>query len=298
MSGFWQLASGSPPPNTATRLVVKGPRANGSLEIERDYSTGVVLERYRVDAPPIASELEARRAGDTLVLDIPGVQSRGAAPSLPNREETWSIGASGELIIDVADRFGNAPAARSRLTFTRRIASAKPGENLVANGDASRGRAHWSFVGKGSVDVRDGNPCFVLSNLSLVLQTVLLPENAPGQYLVAIGAGANQRIGPSITGKANLYGILAPADGSKYLGYMQGQQMLADSPEPNRWVKMSGIYPVPPSTAYVGFRLGQGSARGVEPDGSKSCFDDVGLYLFPTEADARSFVGQWKGRSR
>lgn len=197
----------------------------------------------------------------------------------------------------MTDRFGSGPPVRSRLTYRRVVASARPGENLVANPDASRARADWGFFGDAKVEACDGDPCFVIRNHGSISQTVLLPDGAMGQYLVAIGSGASERVEATITGKPYLYGLIGIADGSRFVGYMQGQQLRAESPVTNRWVTMSGVFQLPNGAARIAFQLNQAQARNFPQNGSAARFDDVGLYLFPSETEAREFGDRWKGRA-
>jgi hypothetical protein len=241
----------------------------------------------------------ARWTGSTLVLIKPGRGSSGAAPRTPDREETWSIGADGALHVDVTVRFGSAAAPASHLVYQRvPLPEGRAGENLLDNAAADRGARDWLAIGDAKIEACDGDPCFVVRNKGSFHQTVLLPSRAVGKYLVMIGAGSSERINPdrSITGQAYLYGMLAIADGSRYLAYLQG--MRADSPAPNTWVTMSGIFPVPNGAARVSFQLNQAEARGSPQNGSAARFDDLGCYLFTTDADARAFVAEWRGRSR
>jgi len=53
---------------------------------------------------------------------------------------------------------------------------------------------------------------------------------------------------------------------------------------------MWGIFRVPDGTGAVRFFLNQALRNSVPHNGSAARFDDVGLYLFPTEKAARSFV--------
>ena len=66
--------------------------------------------------------------------------------------------------------------------------------------------------------------------------------------------------------------------------------MLGRSTFANEWVKMSGIFKVPEGASKIRFFLNQGLGRGVERDGSAARFDDVGLYIFPTEEEAKAFA--------
>jgi len=296
VAGVWRLVSTSVPPNTAPKLTVTGPSPNGMLRIERGYATELVTDVHRVDLPPLGAEFQAKRVGNTIVLVLPGQVSRGAAPSTPNREEAWSVNDANELTIDVTDRFGNGPPARSRLTYRRVRPSARSGENLVANPDASQGRADWTFFGDANVDRCDGDPCFVIRNHSSIDQTVFLPDEAAGRYLVAIGSGASERVDATITGKPYLSPLIQNASG-RIVGAIQAQKLRGESPVANTWVTMSGVFRLPDGAVRIGFGLRQAENRNFPQNGSAARFDDLGLYLFPSEAEAHAFVDRWKGRA-
>ena len=297
VAGVWRLVSTSVPPNTAPKLTVTGPGINGMLSIERAYATELVTDVHRVDLPPLGAESAAKRVGNTIVLALPGQLSRGAAPSSPDREETWSINEANELTIDVTDRFGSGPPTRARLTYKRLLPSALPGENLVANPDASRARADWTFFGDARVEACDGDPCFVIRNHGTISQTVFLPDGPAGRYLVAIGSGASERVDAAITGKPYLSPMIQLASGRIVGAPLQGQKLRGESPVANVWVTMSAVFLLPDGAVRVGFGLRQAQHRDFPQNGSAARFDDVGLYVFPSEAEARGFVDRWKGRA-
>ena len=184
----------------------------------------------------------------------------------------------------------------ARFVDWRVVPGASRGVNLLENSDGSAGGAGWWPTGDARVENCGGNPCFAVRNRGAFHQKVLLPADAEGQYLVAIGSGANERIGESITDNGHLYGLFGTADGFLFVGYLQGQSMRAESSEPNVWVKMSGIFPIPAGAAQVKLDLSQAEARGVPRNGSAARFDDVGLFVFAAESEARDFIARWKSR--
>lgn len=240
--------------------------------------------------------IEARQVGDALVLTRPGRAQRGAGPATPERQESWSVDVAGRLRIEVIDRWPGGTPVRAETVYERVVPSASRAVNLLENADGNAGGAGWWPTGDARVENCGGNPCFAVRNRGAFHQKVLLPTGAEGQYLVAIGSGANERIGESITDKGRLYGLFGTADGFLFVGYLQGQSMRAESSEPNVWVKMSGIFPIPAGAAQVTFDLSQAEARGVPRSGSAARFDDVGLFVFATESEARDFIARWRSR--
>lgn len=57
-----------------------------------------------------------------------------------------------------------------------------------------------------------------------------------------------------------------------------------------RWTLLWGIFRVNPGTRRVSFFLQQSMQRGINA-GAVTRFDDLGLYILPTEHDARRLVG-------
>jgi hypothetical protein len=66
--------------------------------------------------------------------------------------------------------------------------------------------------------------------------------------------------------------------------------MLSSATSVGEWVKMWGIFKVPEGTGRIRFFLNQALRQGVPHNGSAARFDDLGLYLFPTEEEAKSFA--------
>ena len=166
--------------------------------------------------------------------------------------------------------------------------------NLLKNPNADLKSQSWRSHGEAAVEpCLADNSCFVVRNGGYFLQDVALPEGAAGQYALLIGRGASERINAdgAITGLPYLHGymMLAGTNG-RILEYLQGQNMLTSPSHKNQWVTMSGIFPVPEGAKTIRFFLNQALRNGVPHNGSAARFDDLGLYLFATEAEARSFV--------
>ena len=173
------------------------------------------------------------------------------------------------------------------------ISASAQSDNLLQNPSADLNGQFWQVKGEATVEEVSGNHCFVVRNGGSFRQDVTLPRGAAGQYVVFIGRGSSERVNAdgSVTDLPYLYGyMLAEGEGRKerILDYLQG--MLGRSTFANEWVKMSGIFKVPEGASKIRFFLNQGLGRGVERDGSAARFDDVGLYIFPTEEEAKAFA--------
>lgn len=171
-------------------------------------------------------------------------------------------------------------------------------DNLLQNPKADLGAERWRVVGQVDVEEANGNRVFVVRNGGYFLQDVALPEGSAGRYALFIGRGSSERVNSdgAITGLPYLYGyMMAPGrpDAGHVLAYLQGQRMLGRAAFAGDWVKMWGIFRVPEGTGTIRFFLNQALRRGVPHNGSAARFDDVGLYLFQTEAEARSFAANY-----
>ena len=295
-AGRWQLTTEKAPPEAALALLISEPTPSQRILVERHLKDGVQSESYSMEPNPPPFVHEAKWAGPALILIKRGYASRGAAPSTPDHQEMWSIIADDVLHIAATDALPGAAATTVRLAYRRVRPVLRPGENLLDNSAADRAGAGWLSVGDARIEPCDGNPCFVVRSPGGFTQTILLPTEAAGHFIVMIASGASERIDPSgsITGLPYLHGTVATPDGTRFLTYLQG--MAARTKTPNAWVTMAGVFRVPPGGARVYFRLGQAGARGVPQNGSVARFDDLGFYLFPTEAAARAFVASWSGR--
>ena len=176
------------------------------------------------------------------------------------------------------------------------VAVSNAQSNLLQNSDADRQSDSWRTYGEATIEACGlNNPCFVVRNGGYFLQDVVLPAGAAGQYALFVGRGASERINAdgAITGLPYLYGYMMAGTNGRILDYLQGQNMLLSPTRENEWVTMSGIFRVPEGSNTIRFFLNQGLRNGVPHNGSAARFDDVGLYLFATDQDARTFA---KGR--
>jgi hypothetical protein len=184
------------------------------------------------------------------------------------------------------------------LAATAIVANAQS-RNLLQNPNANVGAELWRAFGQATIEPSIGNnPCFVVRNGGYFIQDVTLPENAMGQFVAFVGRGSSERINDdgAITDLPYLYGYMLESgtpQGAKVLDYLQGQQMLASTNVRDEWVNMSGVFQVPEKATRIRFFLSQALRRGVPHNGSAARFDNLGLYLFKTEADARAFVNQY-----
>lgn len=83
---------------------------------------------------------------------------------------------------------------------------------------------------------------------------------------------------------------------NKFNGYINGQQLLFKPKKPGEWGMAWGIFKIPPQTGYAWLLLQQ--ADGHKPqDGSAARFDDVGIYIFNQEAEAKDFIKKFQEKA-
>jgi hypothetical protein len=166
--------------------------------------------------------------------------------------------------------------------------------NLLNNPAADRSLAGWLPYGSVGVELCDGDPCFVLRDRGSLQQSIELPRDSGGRFLVIIGSGWTERLHETaITGLPYLYGSVL--QGRRIIAYFQGQQMRARPAATRVWVPMFGIYQVPEGGGMLTVRASLAEARGVPQNGSAARVDDLGCYVFATAEEARAFVAAWSG---
>jgi hypothetical protein len=289
-SGRWTLVSAEPGAPAGLLFAASGP---DTFWVERHLADGVIGRNYTTD--PSRPGLAAAWGGATLVLLERGNGGTGAAPPTPDREEQWSLDAAGRLHVAIFVAYPRAQPVRTQLIYERTATrSGESGENLLDNPNADLATFDWQRTADATVEPCDGNPCFVVRNRGEFRQTILLRSEASGRFVVFVGSGWAERVEPNaITGLPYLYGVAAAR--GRILDYFQGQHMLGRSAGPGQWVAMSGVFQVPPGTERLAFQANIAEARGTPQNGSAARFDDLGCYLFTTEAEARAFISKWRG---
>jgi hypothetical protein len=270
------------------------------MSVERRFGDGARYANFIVviGRPHVELLSDALLLDGSLVLKMPTAVLVTIPPG-GSHEEVWRITADDALVVEVTDEgIGRAPA-RSRVTYRRvpRPASVPPSQNLLENAAADRGKTFWFLSGDARIDAGGGNPCFAVRNGGSFHQTVILPADAAGKYLVMIGSAATERVNPDggITGLPSLYGLVGAEDGMRIVGHLQG--MLGRPTVTDSWIVVSGVFRIPDDAHHLTFQLNQASARGVPHNGSAVRYDDLGAYIFATEIEARTFASGWRGRS-
>jgi WD40 repeat protein len=168
-------------------------------------------------------------------------------------------------------------------------------QNLVKNPDAGRAAPSWETKGEVSIDTGDpGNHLFIIRYGGMFRQDVPIGEST-GRYVLLIAWASSERVNPGDdqTGYPYLYGyFLDSADKNKINAYLKGEQMLLSPNTADEWGLIYGIFQVPENTGSVRFFLQQADGRSPQ-DGSAARFDQPGVFLFDSEAEAIQFVDKY-----
>jgi hypothetical protein len=305
--GRWRLADrGLTTLPVVDDLIVTATESSRTLSVEQRLPEGARWVRYTiaghvsVGGRPLpynrAFPNIARWRRDGLLLEA-GAAVRARSTPGAIYEEVWSIAGTDVLAVDITTRsFGGVPTT-VRLNYRRLPRPAlTPPANLVENAAAEVGVAPWSHSGEAAIEACDGDPCFTVRNRGSFSQTILLPREIPGRYLVIIGSGFSERfnVDGSGTGLPYLYALVTARDGVRITAHLQG--MRARPSGPTEWVTMSGVFRMPDDSDVLTLQLHQASVKDIPQNGSAARFDNIGVFAFPTEQEARTFVESWRGR--
>jgi hypothetical protein len=168
-------------------------------------------------------------------------------------------------------------------------------QNLVRNGDASAGLNAWDSRGPVTIEGTGPGIHFVVTNEGRLTQVIDLPASATRQFVAVVGRGAGDRVHPdgSITGLPSLSGQFGDVSGTHFFGELFGYQMVARPPRAGVWVVMGNAFQIPDGTRRLFLHLQQAARQADPRTGAAARFDDIGVFLFPTEAQARALIADW-----
>lgn len=170
--------------------------------------------------------------------------------------------------------------------------------NLLKNPSGDEGSEHWRAFKDAKVEqCPTGGRCFVLRGGGYFTQEVAIPKDAVGQYALLIGRTYSGRTSTdgAITVLPSLYGYMMNSgdpSGGRIYAYLSGQQMTGSANSLNYWTQLWGVFRVKPGTGRISFFLRQSIKEDSGYNGAVTRFDDLGLYIFPAESQARAFVSQ------
>jgi hypothetical protein len=179
------------------------------------------------------------------------------------------------------------------------VAVSAQSKNLLQNPNAEQGLLYWRAYGKATVaECSTASTCFVLGNDDYILQDVPIAKEHVGWFAVLIGRATSESLKPggNVVGWPSLYGYMMDPGNSTsgyVYEYLQEQNMDGQPKASGEWIKLWGIYKVPEKTGRIRLFLHPGCKTAKTPDGCTSRFRDAGIYLFSSEAEAKSFVSQY-----
>lgn len=165
-------------------------------------------------------------------------------------------------------------------------------KNLVKNPYGTQNLQYWQNNGDVFIEMdEDANPYFVIRYSGKIWQEVPIPE-ATGRWALLIAWASSERINQDgdQTGLPYLYGaMMSRKDKNRSQAYLQGQEMILSLRKPNEWGIIWGVFQVPGDTGAIQLFMQQADGRTAQ-DGSAARFDEPGVFLFDTEAEAKDFV--------
>ena len=167
--------------------------------------------------------------------------------------------------------------------------------NLVRNGGASQSATDWSPFRQATIEGEGPAAHFVIRNSASFSQNITLPTDAAGRFLAFVARGTSDRVNAdySITGLPYIYGLFGSRERGRIAGYLTSDTMRGRPQKPGEWVVMWGVFRVPDDAVDLTIRLSQAERKGDPQNGSAARFDDVGLFLFETEGQARALAADW-----
>lgn len=229
---------------------------------------------WRASPPPLPA------AGESEETDV-----EEAAPTETPADETDEEAAPEE------DGEAEPAAGPEFLAFEKR-------PNLVKNPSANRGTRDWQPEGEAAVDrTDDGDPYFSVRNGGTFRQVVDV-SGSTGRTLLVVAFAAGERIdaGGDRTGLPLLSGELASAEDDRDVtARLTAKTLLHAVKTPGEWGVVWGAVRIPVGTRSLRLFLGQAQGSAAH-DGSAAWFDDVGVFLFDSDEEARAFVPRYSDR--
>ena len=204
----------------------------------------------------------------------------------------WRAGASGIL------ETGTGPETRTE-TVAPPAAGEQPERvtvggraNLVANPAANQGLGSWTADGDVTVEREEGgNFVYTIRYSGTLSQDVPLGDVA-GRAVLIVGRTASERIEEDgdQTGLPFLYGeVLGGPGGQRAYLQLRESSLTHSEREVGVWGAVWSVFEAPPEADFVRLVLGQSDGNRAQ-NGSAAWFDDIGVFVFDTRAEALDFV--------
>jgi dipeptidyl aminopeptidase/acylaminoacyl peptidase len=170
--------------------------------------------------------------------------------------------------------------------------------NLVRNPSANRQLGEWRTDGEAGVErSEEGDPYFAIRYGGMLFQDVPLAGSG-GRTVLLVALAASERVDEDgdQTGLPYLSGEMASeVDDRDITAHLSARTLMHAVKTPGEWGTVWGVFRVPPGTGSLRLFLGQ--ADGGKPQtGSAAWFDDVGVFLFDSDEEARAFVPLYEKR--
>lgn len=168
-------------------------------------------------------------------------------------------------------------------------------KNLLLNPHANLGENYWTFYESGTsecgVDLMSSNIFYIQADnddTCYIYQSVNLPAGSGGKYILLIGySWLEDDIPGYITNHPYIWGEEFD-DLDNTLQYYDGINTRHNGPE-RTWKTVHGIFQLDPAAVKISFYLWQASSALMPYNGTRSVFDDLGVYIFNTLAEAEVY---------
>ncbi len=210
----------------------------------------------------------------------------------------WGVAREGEPAVALEPAAGGqapAPAAArpERVSLLGRT-------NYLDNPSADQQQQFWRSSGDARVEeCAPLDPCFVTRWDGQLVGSAELPADAAGKAMLLIGTASAERVrarADDQTGEAYIHGYGESLEPSRVRGRHYGAHTLqTQTRRPGQWSTIWGVFEVGEGIRKIHFEIRQSDGRSPK-DGSATRFDDLGVYLFDSPAEAEAFVARYEAK--
>ena len=159
--------------------------------------------------------------------------------------------------------------------------------NYLRNPSADDGFYAWKTYGDMRLAQASGDPCFESQFGGYAYQDVDISQ-LEGSWLLLVGMTSSERVG-DFTGLGYLYGYFLNAISPNQIeGYIEGQNLRSSASAPFDWVLVYGMFNIPAETGSIRVLLNVAERQDVPHNGSRTWFDDIGVYIYRSRSEAES----------
>jgi len=210
----------------------------------------------------------------------------------------WGVAGAGEEAVapsQPAAAVGPPQPARASQPERIRLLSKK---NYLNNPGANQHQQFWRARGETGVEAcGTADPCFVTRWDGMLVGTAELPSDSTGKYMLLVGSASSERVHAGDldqTGEAYIHGYGESLDPNVVRGkHYSAPTLQTSTRRADEWATLWGVFEVGDGIRKISFEIRQSDGSSAK-DGSASRFDDLGVYLFDTEAAAQSFVARYE----